>query len=116
MDAGPLWSKNADAAAYAYVAQNNMSLDGSLPDARRIPLAGGCVAVISYDASNETANIAFSVSVVTQSQSIEPYILANASGMGRESCMVHLCCPAGSTFPSWECVSSDCSIVLVHCD
>ncbi|KAK9835675.1 hypothetical protein WJX74_005697 [Apatococcus lobatus] len=57
--AGPIWFKNADAAAYAYVAQNNMSLDGSLPNARRIPLASGCVAVISYDTSNETATIAF---------------------------------------------------------
>ncbi len=57
----PVWFKNADAAAYAYVAQNNMSLDGSLPNARRIPLSGGCVGVISYDTSNETANIAFSV-------------------------------------------------------
>ena len=61
LGAGPLWSKNGDAAAYAYVAQNNMSLDSSLPDARRIPLASGCTAVISYDVRNETANIAFAV-------------------------------------------------------
>ena len=67
MCAGPLWFKNADAAAYAYVALNNMSLDGSLPNARRIPLSGGCVAVISYDTGNETANIAFSVSFPTAS-------------------------------------------------
>ncbi len=58
---GPLWFKSGDAAAYAYVAQNNMTLDGTLPNARRILLASGCVAVISYDVRNETANIAFSV-------------------------------------------------------
>ena len=62
ISAGPLWFKNADAAAYAYVAHNNMILDGHLPNAVRLPLSGGCVAIISYDTANETATIAFSVS------------------------------------------------------
>ncbi|KAK9835462.1 hypothetical protein WJX74_000569 [Apatococcus lobatus] len=93
--AGPLWFKNGDAAAYAYVAQNNMSLDSSLPDARRIPLASGCTAVISYDVRNETANIAFSGPAAMQDRAAR---FTNTTGL-RQVSFLSAYIPAAQAIP-----------------